>query len=76
MHNGPFWEKIDNAVLSTFSTDNFYRSIISLIDPKLVEIDTNIAIILSFLKGPDRNLPSEGPGPKFIKFEFPDSKLP
>jgi hypothetical protein len=45
-------------------------------DPKLVGIDTHIAIVSGFAKGPVRNLPPEGPGPIFfIGFGFLDPKL-
>ncbi len=45
-------------------------------DLKLVGIDTHIAIVSGFAKGPVRNLPPEGPGPIFFfGFGFLDPKL-
>jgi hypothetical protein len=60
--------------IGTLDLKNNFRFEFS--DPKLVGIDTHIAIVSGFAKGPVRNLPPEGPGPIFsIGFGFLDPKL-
>jgi hypothetical protein len=83
-HKGPFLQKIEKNIFSRLfhlklkigisDLKNNFKFEFS--DPKLVGIDTHIAIVSGFAKGPVRNLPPEGPGPIFfIGFGFLDPKL-
>jgi hypothetical protein len=85
VHIGPFLEKVEKYVFWQFffhlklkiwmsNLKTSFRFVFR--DPKLVGIDTHIAIVSGFDEGPVRNLPPVGPGLKIlIRFGFLDPKL-
>jgi hypothetical protein len=81
---GHFYEKLKKIFFRVFFhlklkigiSDLKYNFRFEFSDPKSVGIDTHIAIVSGFAKGPVRNLPPEGPGSIFfIGFGFLDPKL-